>query len=735
MIRNHHLLALTSLALACAAACAQTTYAPTPTELSRSTSVVQTRVQGVHLRGITGTGVIVGVLDTGLTLANPEYKGNSRVMTGYNSVTGTSDVTDSMGHGTHVAGIIAAGANGTGMFGVAPGATILPVKVFNGASARSTDIDRGLAYASSKGAKVVNLSLGANSATGSAGLSRVAATNRTLIVAAAGNNGLADPGWPARYAVESWANGTIIAVGAVDANRKIAVFSNRAGVAANHYLVAPGVSINSTYGTGYGVMSGTSMATPAVSGAAALVFGYWPYLKANQVATILLSTTDDLGAPGTDPIYGRGLLNVTKALTPQGSVTYTAANGTKVTVSGVTGSSVASNQPKVASAKAFSALTTEIFDEYGRNFTSEEGAALSVRTQMTVDSLLGRSDRMLDAAEVALPDGSRLMSLQSRASSVLTPGMSLGSMKLGTTGAQDPWNRQTQQAEAQMASLQLASGHAVSVGDGGLSVMSLGLMGSDLAQRLSGAETVLANPLVGFASQHRFATMSTPLMAGWTARVGLARGQTQVQAVEQARADVNVLELMHQGRDHALNLSFGQMNEQGLLGGYSNAAMGLAQDAESVGMTVSGAVALDRRWTLAGSWSVSHTGAPQAAGLLLSGTAVRADGWGIGLVKTDTWRTGDRLSVTLNAPLRARSGSLNYSVVESVNPDDGSPVYGTRTVNLAGSARELLAEMRYSARLSAGSTITAVAAYRQNPDHDDTAPSQTAIGVRYTLNF
>jgi len=734
-MKTRTLFALTAAAVAASGTCAQTVFAPTTAETSRSTSVVQLKLGTVHNQGILGAGVVVAVLDTGLNLNNPEFKGNSRVLTGYNTVNRTTDVTDTLGHGTHVAGIIAAGANGSGMYGVAPLARILPVKVFNGSTASSADIDRGLAHAASQGAKVVNLSLGASGPTGSAGLARMAATNNTLVVAAAGNSGAADPGWPARYAKDSWANGTIIAVGAVDASRNIASFSNRAGDTANFYLVAPGVSVYSTYGTSYAYMSGTSMATPAVSGAAALVFGYWPYLKANQVAAILLNTADDLGAKGTDAVYGRGMLNVSRALSAQGSVTYAVAGGKSVTLSLNRGITTASSQPRVASAKAFANFTTEVFDDYGRNFTSEEGAALSVRTQMTLDGLLGRTDRMLDAAEVALPDGSRLMSLQSRASSVLTPGMSLGSMKLGTTGAQDPWNRHTQQAEAQMATLQLASGHAVSVGEGGLSVMSLGLMGSSMAPRLSGAETVLSNPLMGFANNHRFATASSPLWAGWTARLGLARGQTQVQAVEQARADVNVLELMHQGRDHALNLSFGQMNEQGLLGGYSNAAMGLAQDAQSVGVTVSGAWALERGWTLAGSYSVSHTGAPRAAGLLLSGTAVRADGWGLGLVKADTWRTGDRLSFTLNAPLRARSGSLTYSVVESVNPEDGSPIYGTRTVNLAGSARELLAEMRYSTRLSASSTLTAVAAYRQHPDHDESAPSQTAVGVRYTLSF
>ncbi len=229
------------------AANGQSLYNPSQNEYLNSTAVVQLGIKGIHSKGIIGQGVVVAVLDTGLNLNNPEFRGNTRVRKGYNAVTGSSDVTDAMGHGTHVAGIIAASANGSGMYGVAPGATLLPVKVFGSSTASSTDIDRGLAYALAQGAKVINLSLGANGPTGNAGLFKVAATNNTLVLAAAGNSGSANPGWPARYAKDAWANGTIIAVGAVDANKKLASFSNKAGDTANFYLVAPGVNIISTY--------------------------------------------------------------------------------------------------------------------------------------------------------------------------------------------------------------------------------------------------------------------------------------------------------------------------------------------------------------------------------------------------------------------------------------------------------------------------------------------------------
>jgi len=708
-------------------------YAPTQSEFARSVSVRQLNLSGVHSQGILGRGVIVGVLDTGLNLNHPEFRNSGRILTGYNASTGGTDVSDDWGHGTHVAGIIAAAADGQGMYGVAPGTSLLPVKVFGGApgmsAASSADIDRGLLYATSHGARVINLSLGGNSPTGSTALSRMAADNRTLVVVAAGNDGMAHPAWPARYAKEGWANGTMIAVGAVDANRKIAAYSNRAGDAAEHYLVAPGVGVTSTYFNGYASLSGTSMAAPAVSGAAALLMGYWPYLKANQVAAILLNTADDLGAKGTDPVYGRGLLNVQKALSPQGSFNYRTSVGT-VAVLALTGKAILTSQPRVTTPTAFGGLVTEVFDDYGRNFTSDEGAALSIPTQMTTDTLLGRNDRMVDAAERTLPNGTRLMTLQSQPADVraMAPG-------LERTGRTDAWNHLTDGTPSAMFRMQRLDGSDVSVGNGSLSSLSLGLMTSSMASHLAGSETLLSNPLLGLAPNHRFVAMGLPLPHGWSTRMALVKAQTNPLEAARAHGDVNVFELMHQGDSHAVNLSFGCLNEQGLLGGYSNVAMGLSQTTRTTGMTLSAAIKVNKDWRLASSYSTAYTPAPVSTGMLVHATSVRSKGFGVGLIRANTWQAGDRLSFMVNAPLRASAGTLSYQVIDSVNPDDGTPHYAMHTVQLRPQAREWITEVRYQTRLSAHSTLTAAAAHRQNPDHDATAPSQVALGLRYQWSF
>lgn len=723
MRKLHHFFLMTALASACQLAAAQT-FAPTTSEYNWSTTVNQLGMRNIHNQGILGEGVIVAMLDTGLNLANPEFSANGHILRGYNAVDGSSDITDNLNHGTHTTGILAAPGNGTGMYGVAPQASVLMIKVFNGGTAAASAINRGIDYAAANGARVINLSLGATSPTGDASLRAVAAANNAVMVVAAGNDSASNPNWPSRYARESWTNGTMIVVGAVDANKRLASFSNKAGDTAQSYLVAPGVNIISSYGTGYAYLTGTSMAAPAVSGAAALITGYWPYLRANQVAAIMLNTADDLGAPGVDAVYGRGMLNVNRALSPIGSYTYRTANGGRTTVS-LNTSGVVSTRPSVSTPSAFQGLKTEVFDEYGRNYTSDEGAALSGRSVMTLNSVLGRPDRMLDAAEQVLSSGSRLTRLQSRQTEVQ---QSLRVSAHNQSG--EPWNH-VQRTDASVVMLRQASGLSLSAGDGGLSGMSLGLMGTSLAARLSGTDSALGNPLLGFAPKHQFAAMALPLGHNWTGRVAAARSK----AYDAASGDVNLMELSYENGTQAVNISAGQLTEQGMLGGYSKRQLGLNQQTGTSGITVSGAWALNANWTLTGALSRTHTAAPSASGMLMAGTDVRADGYGIGLVRQDNWRADDRLSFTLNAPLRARSGTLTYSVVTGVNEATGDPIYGTHTVNLSPTAREWTAETRYVTRLSATTSVSAVAALRVHPDHDGSAPSQLALGVRFNQAF
>jgi hypothetical protein len=270
--------------------------------------------------------VVVAVVDTGADLLHPglpaanQWRNKSEVangvdddgdgyvddLIGWNFVAGDNMPWDDCGHGTHVAGIIAAHANnGRGIAGGAPGVKILPVRVLNAnGSGSSADVAAGVIWAADHGARVINLSLGGGPSPGMEQAIAYARTKKVVTLAAAGNSYQAGnpPTYPAAYP-------EAIAVAAIDSTGHHASFSET-GTYVD--IAAPGDLIWSTYGSGrtqYALMSGTSMATPYASAAAALVVASNPSLDANGVTDALEQGATDIGNPGVDTVYGHGLVN------------------------------------------------------------------------------------------------------------------------------------------------------------------------------------------------------------------------------------------------------------------------------------------------------------------------------------------------------------------------------------------------------------------------------------------
>ena len=257
----------------------------------------------------TGQGVIVAVVDSG---SGPHPDLAENLLPG-RSIIGTVESQDgrdidASGHGTHVAGIIAAVANnGIGGSGVAPNAKILPVQVLDQAGqGDARDVAAGVRFAADNGARVINLSLGG--ATESSSLTQAityANDKGVLVVAAAGNGGAADkPKWPASLDLT-------LAVTAVDQANNATSFDQRGDYID---LSAPGANIVSTAKGDYVTLSGTSMAAGFVAGAAALLFAAEPRVTNAQVRDILLRTATDIGEPGRDVTFGAGLINMVAAL-------------------------------------------------------------------------------------------------------------------------------------------------------------------------------------------------------------------------------------------------------------------------------------------------------------------------------------------------------------------------------------------------------------------------------------
>ena len=258
-----------------------------------------------------GTGAVtVCVLDTGVDHTHPDLQVNllkdANGAYGYNAMNGTTYVMDDVGHGTHVAGILAAtGANGIGIAGIAR-SKVLTVKVMGPNGGTEADLIAGLDHCIERGAKVASMSLHVDQSDPAlAAAVQRAQSAGMLIVAAAGNAGSSSIPYPAAYP-------GVIAVGAVLPNATLAPYSNHG---ADLDLVAPGHRIASTaMGGGYKVASGTSFSVPYVTGAAALMWEKNSQLSASQVSGVLTGTARDLGASGFDTTYGHGALDTGDAV-------------------------------------------------------------------------------------------------------------------------------------------------------------------------------------------------------------------------------------------------------------------------------------------------------------------------------------------------------------------------------------------------------------------------------------
>jgi subtilisin len=277
------------------------------------------------ISGKGGAGINVAVIDTGIDCGHPDLAANC--VYGVNYVSKGKDPFDDHGHGTHVAGIIAARDNGFGVIGVAPEATLYAVKVLdaNGSGFWSS-VASGIVWATQHGMDVINMSLGGTSFSQTvANAVEKASAAGVLVVSAAGNAGCCDTVlYPAKLP-ES------MAVAAVDANDARASFSS---TGPELDVAAPGVNILSTVPTGscrlcdpsgYKVLSGTSMATPHVSGTGALLMSRG-FTNLDARAHID-GTAKDLGYPGFDLFYGWGRVDALAAVTqtpsfpPPGDVT------------------------------------------------------------------------------------------------------------------------------------------------------------------------------------------------------------------------------------------------------------------------------------------------------------------------------------------------------------------------------------------------------------------------------
>ncbi len=292
------------------------TVAATASEYQLNWSIQHIAADVAHNQGITGAGVKIAVIDTGIDYNHPELKENYRG--GYDFVNDDDDPMDDSppSHGTLVAGIIAAKLNNQGIVGVAPDASLYALKVMDSDGSSSiSNIIAALEWAVEHDIDIASISMGGPDSVALREACDSAYQAGVLIVAAAGNTGRGKVDYPAAY-------GSVVAVGATDRRDRPESYTAKGNEVE---LSAPGAKIHSTkrYGQ-YGAASGTSQAAPHVSGVAALILSAGVNdlnndgLSNNRdIRLQLLMATRDLGDPGRDDLYGYGIIDVNRIFNPR----------------------------------------------------------------------------------------------------------------------------------------------------------------------------------------------------------------------------------------------------------------------------------------------------------------------------------------------------------------------------------------------------------------------------------
>lgn len=691
---------------------------PTPTPSSSSDSaeykasgaVVSAKAAYAYDRRITGEGVTIAILDTGIDTSGREFAGRiSPDSTGFDqriarcatcdAETIRFDVRDVTGHGSRVAGVAAAARDGIGVQGIAPDATILALKIsapnLSGVTPSSGPVPEGpdasaaliapaIRYGLDKGAFVISLSAN-GSATGQiateqrGAMDAVRRADRLFVQSVSNFTGedsftgqFAESLVGADRANKDW---FLFAIG-VDQNGNPRTANGNAGPLADRMIAAGGVDVRTVDQSGSVVTeTGNSFAAPAVAGAAALLKQYWPQLGGRAISRILLDTATDAGAPGVDAVFGVGILNVEKAMQAQAPA-----------------SSFAAAQTVLA---RYSALTMSAPFGGGAALTTKVGS-------MTVLDRYGRDFRMTGASGVRTR-GSGLL-----AGSMLTPAdpswlsADATGQRLGFSGSVPDYLRGRGSARPVIASFSPAPGQSVT-------------MGADVVIGQTGG--IAGSPLRGIASAPVGMTSSWT-GGGWSA--GFASGTSR-----HARATLRTVSF---STPSGLGVEVSDLVERGqALGIAGSADVGLRGARTTMssmtmhrmiaGMLVSARVTAATTRIDGGSDMMRFTGPVSSTAFGVEGTQRLFSG---------------TATLGLSSPLRVERARATMLLPVSYDLVSGVLTTATATTDLAPTARELDLEFGWSIALTPGSSLRMGVARAFDAGHVDGA-TDTAGFVTLSL--
>ncbi|WP_244999546.1 S8 family peptidase [Brevundimonas nasdae] len=663
--------------------------------------------------GATGRGVTVAVVDSGIALDQADMVG--RISTASTDVVGNRNApyVAANSHGTLVSGVIASNFNGFGTIGVAYESTILSIRADisdckdekKDVCFASSDLVRALDYAVSHGVKIINMSLGGDGRMGGAfeaALKR-AVDSGAVIVASSGNEGEANPGWPARYAIDPAFLGAVVAVGSHNAANQMSSFSNRAGVTQTAYLSAPGDQIyTGCDATQCYIASGTSFSAPHVAGALALLMQAFPNLTARQALAILMDTAREAGDPGPDIVYGRGLLDLGQAFRPVGASSVMLANGAAITTRTEPGSFIGG-----AFGDAFgrqTALNTVLFDSYQRMFAVNLGSAYPTAPRRSYQAEPFEPSRTAYQT-FALPNGGRLNLIAAQPQATPEPIAPRHDL------TRQPWMGDEPRQEAMIGFEMGRLGFSAWQGRGGASSPFSGGAGDGFAALAQADHAVR-----GVVKLGAFALSADT--GGGDRRMPLRR-------VEEDASTYSRASLAWRQQNGGLSLSLGSLDERlGPLGAFMPSGSDFALPSRTTFYAVGGDWRLNTWASLVGEVGMARS---EISGRFLNmDRAAISSNWRVGLLG-DCRLVCDRISFTLSQPLRIESGSFS-ALLADVPLDYFDPLtWSRRSFSAAPSGRQIDFTVGAQRALSDGSMLTITGVASREPEHVKSAPPAFAL--------
>jgi hypothetical protein len=720
--------------------------------------------------GITGTGSVIAIVDTGIDIDSPEFAG--RIHPDSADVAGNRTIEAEDDHGTNVALVAAAALNNGGVVGIAFDAQVLAIRGDNPGSCGvdtpedaslgclfdDRNIAAGIDLAVNSGAAVVNLSLGGGAATQVLldAVARAGAAGVVVVVSAGNGGDGADPGIdpnqpdPFATSLVQAGNGNVIVVGSVDINGEFSSFSNRAGAGAATFISARGEVICCVYDQGevfittdssgqqfVTLFSGTSFAAPQVTGAVALLAQAFPNLTGQEIVEILLDSARDAGAAGQDAVFGSGILDIAASIAPRGTTTIAGtSNVLALAEDFAIGSPAMGDALGGQGGRGGQSIQTIILDRYDRAYSYDlsnrlRGATISPRLRGAVErngrTLTSSSDAMALAFTVG--DGARAAGLDWS-----------GPLRLSKDDA-DRAKVLAGHIAARIAP-DTQIGFAYAQGSGGL-VAQLQSRDQNLSQPAFLIAPSAGND-DGFVGQTDMSFALRQSLGAWGVTV---HGQTgdawlgnvrQVQDTSFTRREqrpTQSLGLSVDGTIAGVETTLGMTwlsEKQTVLGAYFHEAIGNG-GADTGFVDLAARRAFGRGWQAGGSYRQGLT-IPQSTGIITGTSRIHSNAWSFDIGKAGAFRSNDALALRISQPVRVSGGGLDLNLPVSYDYATETAQFGIQRLTLTPEGRELMAELSWRGPFAFG-TAGASVFYRREPGHYAAIPDDAGAIITWTAGF